>query len=428
VIRAKGGFALKLSGFVAARAVPAAAMMVFVGLMVRSLGPSTYAYLTLGLAIANSSATFCSGWLAQGLLRFLPGRPVRGRSTRQAVNTSILISLVATILAGALGVLLLEPAAVARSLFPSIYCLAVAMMLQNVQLAKLMVSGRSAVYAASEVARSLLLVALAAGFVMVDRISLVAAVWISVANYAVGAVVLWFFLRGRQRSGYDSGGGSRASILKWGWIARFWRFGSPMSVWLGVMVSLPIIDRAILIARAGAPVAGAYSASYDLFYRAGSFLFAPVLMVFHPIVMAEANTGHVDRAHRRVRRALAIALVSSILASALLASGAGAVGGVLGMDSAQLPYSLAFLLALGGCLWQTGLFAQKLLEIQQRTDVLLVCLIIGVACQAAAVALLAPGFGAMGAAVAGIVGATVYSLSSYIWGHRLMRQGMAWTK
>jgi O-antigen/teichoic acid export membrane protein len=417
--------ALKVIGFSAARVMPAAASMAFVGVFVKSLGVSHYAYLTLALAIANSSAAFCSGWIAQALLRYLPGLPIRDSSTREALRASLVVSCIAVLTISAVGMLLLEPTEVGRSLFPSVYLLAAAMMLQNVQLARLMVSGRSVVYAASEFARAILFLALAICLAMVGRITLTSAVWINVACYSVSTIILRLALKTKRRPGVGADKVASAAKLRSGWIVRFWRFGSPMSVWLGTLASLPLIDRAILIARAGAPVAGTYSASYDLFYRVASFLFAPVLMVFHPHVMGQANLGQVDGAYRKARLALVAALLVSLPVSAVLALGAGRIGGMLGMQAQQLPYRLAFLLTLGGCLWQCGLFAQKFLEIQKRTDTLLIVLVAAVGIQAALVATLAPEHGAIGAAVAGIAGALAYSITCYAWGSRLAREPTA---
>jgi O-antigen/teichoic acid export membrane protein len=348
--------------------------------------------------------------------------PIREPSTREALRGSLAVSCVAVLTISAVGIILLEPADVGRSLFPSVYLLAAAMMLQNVQLARLMVSGRSVVYAASELARAALFLALAIGLAISGQITLTSAVWINVACYSVSTIILRLTLKTRHRKGVGANKASSAARLKWGWIARFWRFGSPMSLWLGTLASLPLMDRAILIARAGAPVAGTYSASYDLFYRVASFLFAPVLMVFHPHVMGQANIGQVDGAYRKARFALLGAVLVSLPVSALLALAAGKVGGMLAMRTQQLPYRLAFLLTLGGCLWQCGLFAQKFLEIQKRTDMLLVILITAVGIQAALVAALAPAHGAVGAAVAGIAGALVYSIACYACGSRFAQE------
>lgn len=401
----------RVAGFGAARTIPAIASMVFVGIAVRKVGMSAYAYLTLATAIANSASTYCSGWLAQGLLRYLPGRPARARSVTQAMRFSTSVCLLATIIAALVAVVCLEPSEVRVELLPGSLCLAGAMMLQNIQAARLMVAARSLPYLVSEIVRSLLFLGLVVVLVSSDQLTLRWALWVNALSYGVSAALLQVLLTARasllnQRRTGRSLIARRATC---GWVGRLWRFGLPMSIWLGVMVSLPLIDRGILIARSGATEAGAYSAAYDLFYRAPSFLFAPLLMVFHPHIMSEANTGRLAAAHSRIWQTFWTAVILSPAAAAVLACLASPVADLLHIDRTRIPFRLAFLLTLGGTVWQCGMVAHKYLEIQQRTTLLVVCLGGAVATQTILVWVLAPAFGSVGAALAGLGGGVAYA-------------------
>lgn len=415
--------ALRMIGFSSARAVPALISMAFVAVLVRSLGARNYAYLSLATAIANTCATICSGWIAQGVLRYLPGRPERNKSVGGALRLAVILAVGATLASCLLGALVLLPPGVRWELAPGTCILSAVMMLQAVWMARVMVSGKSGVYAGSEIARSGAMLGLALLLGKLGGLELGTAVWVYIVSY-LAAIGLLHAFEGKGRSAQQCAAeDGRSDYIRRAWLGRLWSFGSPMSFWLGIMVSLPLIDRAILISGIGATDAGINAASYDLFFRVASMLFGPVLMVLHPHIMRQINTGRRAMAARWVYGAFAAALVLSPLVALAVSFAAKPVAAMLGLSSGRIPFGVAFLLTLGGCLWQTALVAHKFLEMQRRTGLLLLCLVVSVGIHALLVMCLSPVYGSAGAASAAVCGACIYCVLTLACGHVKVTRG-----
>ena len=403
-------------GFSSARAIPAVLSIVFVGVLVRSLGVSNYAYFSLAAAVANTCASICAGWIAQGALRYLPGRPDRAESAAPALSVAVVLAALATVSTCVGGLAALLPDGVRGQLMLAICVLAAAMMYQSVWLARVMITGRSSLYAGSEIIRCAVVLGLALTLNVSGHLGLASAAWTFAGSYIAAVAFLHVFER-LGISFKSRMGGSRAKAVRRAWLLRLWRFGSPMSLWLGLAVSLPLIDRAILLGRLGSEEAGTYAASYDIFFRIAALLFGPVLMVLHPQIMREVNTGRTDVARKWVHRSLAVALVVSPLVSLGVASAAPPVARLLGISVGGITFRLAFLITLGGCMWQTAFIAHKFLEMQHRTRLLLLCMISAIAVHAVLLLYLSAWAGLAGAAGAAILSGAMYCLLTLVFGY-----------
>jgi O-antigen/teichoic acid export membrane protein len=209
-----------------------------------------------------------------------------------------------------------------------------------------------------------------------------------------------------------------------GLVAAYWRYGWPMSLWLGSSTALVYADRFVLTHLLGPTVAGRYAAVADLLVRGTAVVTSPIIMAIHPAVMAHWNNGRIAEALSTLRRTAQV--MAALLGLAVL--GAVFIGPfVLRFVVPQDTASRVVLggLAFGSAMWQLGIVAHKPFELVAKN---LQMLVIALAAMCVTVVLdlvLVPVLGTAGAVVALCSGATGYTIVCAVTGTRLLRQHLA---
>ena len=398
------------------RILPAFASVLAVALFVRAMGESAYSALAVSYAAANAISALCSAWLAQAMLRYFPGRPQRERNAYRAFKIGTLASmgLAATAVPGLLLLIAHSVSNVPTAFMAAM--LSAIMVWQTVLLARVMLHGSTKAYLVSEITRSTLLILLAYTGYRFNWLTPTTSLAVYAASY-LGSILALLSISKNTTAIADNKSIPLPPATRQ-WLARMARFGYPLSIWMGVMVAQPLVDRALLLHIAGTSEAGRYAAVYDIYFRVASFLFAPVLMTLHPTIMRDANTGQFATALRRIKAAVVIAVAAGPIVGISLALCAPLTAALLGLRIKPGDELLAFLLALGGWLWQCGLLTQKVLEIRRQTMTLAACMLIAVSLQALLVTVLAAEYGALGAAAATGMAAAFYSTTVWIKGSR----------
>lgn len=413
----------ELLAYYVARFVPALGAIVAVALFVRGAGTEEYGRAAMLLASAQAATMFGGGWLSQGVLRFLPGEARAERSSEQAV---VIGSGASAVLSGLLGGLV-----AAFLLFPTVTLteltaaasLAALLVFYTVTLSKLRALNLAGIYAAGEILRIVVLVAAAFLFLNSLHLSAAGIVWLTAIAY--GSATFFVSRRSRRVAGEPIRRPHRPGHLR-AWLGRLLRYGFPVALWMGLVVSIPLIDRGLLIRQHGELQTGIFSALYDVFFRSASLLFAPVVIVLHTKMMRAANSGHRDVAHRMVTGTLfgAIALLPILgLSAALLSKPVSEWIGIEG--GATVSGWLPALMAAGGAVWQLALIAHKGLEIAYRTDLMLYCLLASIGLHAVSAWWMGQVYGPSGIAFASVLSGSLYCAVTLLIARALAGSGRA---
>jgi O-antigen/teichoic acid export membrane protein len=395
--------------YAVSKVIPGAAGFLGVLLFIRLAGPAAYGVYSIAFAAAVFTCSLSTGWLQQASLRFAGDRAapwhfVSRRSVwavfvAAGITTAVIVSVTLHDWrpAVAVGAGLLAASLAAQGLI-------VTLLQSELKPGKVVVA---------EAVRALLQIGVpVAALLMFARTGTTLLLAMACA-VTVTVVVLPFgrqLLRAPSRVRAASDAGARQSTLR-----TWWSYGWPMSLWLSIAAVLQFSDR-ILIARwRGTGEAGAYAGMYDIINGGLAVCLFSITMAAHPRVSRLWNEGRPGDALRENRRALRaqVVLFAPLLVVAVLARGT-LVRIVL---NSAAPRSVAIVLPLlmGAFLWQLALTVHKRLELERRTRLMLLFVVVAAAFNVAGNALTIPRYGAPAAAWTTFLSAGMYLGLCALW-------------
>lgn len=204
-------------------------------------------------------------------------------------------------------------------------------------------------------------------------------------------------------------------------LARYWRYGWPMSLWSAAMIGSLYVDRFIVTAVLGPDVAGRYAAVADLVTRGAAVVASPILMAVHPAIMADWNNDRRDRALAVLRRS-ALVVTGVTVVMVIAAAGVGPAVLDLVLPGAPPEALLVGGLALGAGVWQIANFAHKPYEFVARNREMLAVALLTMVGAAALSAVLITMIGVLGAVVATCCGGIAYTAVCLFRGSRMLQE------
>lgn len=384
--------------YLAGRSVPAVLMIVSVPLFVRALGAEAYGLYALFAALALTAGNTAGAWIGQAVLRYASRlQQWTGRSLEGALDRAL--TIVVPVAAGvtALGCLFMPWS-------PPMWAAAVVMAGSMASYALAAARQRAALHAARASVADVVRVGITVGlpalaiFVFDVRDPVVLLVGAATGNVVAAALL-------------SSG---RPSLRRPDWRARvalgsMMTFGAPLAGWMLVSMLLSLSDRYLIEAMLGTAAVGSYAAVYDIVYKGVVFLFTPMLMAAHPMIMDAWNRGRKGEVRHLLRRTMTYAVAAGGAATVLVWLLAPVVlPVVLGEAATAESLRVAGPVAAGAFLWQIAMLAHKPLEIQRRTGMMLGFVALALAVNVGINVALIPRFGLVVAGYATTVGALVY--------------------
>lgn len=190
-------------------------------------------------------------------------------------------------------------------------------------------------------------------------------------------------------------------------LKQFWSFGWPMTLWLTVSSMLLYSDRLIIGILLDAKAVGMYSSISDVTVRGIGMLAFPLTMKAHPALMKIWNSGDRTGALMLSRRYTKYVLIVSGVSVALGALVGSRILELLLGTTIESRLIVPALLG-GAALWQVGLMSHKPLEMANRTQTMLVTIILITSLSVVANFALIPHLGLVAPALIFFTGAACY--------------------
>lgn len=392
--------------YLAGRAVPAVLLIVSVPVFARTLGAEDYGLYALFAALALTVGNTTGAWIGQAVLRFASRlRQWTGGTLERALNRALFLAVLGSSTATALGGLLLP------SSLPMLG-------------ASMLVAGSMAAYALAAARHQ---AALRAG-----RVSSADVLRVGVT---VGIPTLAMFGFGMRDPvilllGAAAGNLLAASLLSWGRpgeggsslrttiaLGTMMKFGAPIAGWMLVATLLNLSDRYLIEVFIGTSAVGSYAAVYDIVFKGVVFLFTPMLMAAHPMIMDAWNRREGHEARSLLHRTLTYTTVVGGIATLSIWVLADIVlPVVLGEVATPGAIAVAGPVAAGSFLWQIGMLSHKRLELAQRTWLMLGLALLALTANVCFNIFMLPRLGLVAAGYGTMLGAGVYLALTAIYG------------
>ena len=198
-------------------------------------------------------------------------------------------------------------------------------------------------------------------------------------------------------------------------LSEFFGYGFPLSLWFGISLLLPFFDRYFIKYFYSFEITGIYASFTDLVIRIFSVLLFPLTLAAHPRIMSAWNNNDKSGAITLWRQALQYQIIIFIILIAVLYHLANRLFDLILLILPDLNPSYSFLLfpiLIGGFLWQFALLCHKPLEMDQRTGLMVMLMLVALIFNLLGNIIYLPQYGVIATAYTYIASASVYILSN----------------
>lgn len=367
--------------------------------------------MALLVAVSNLVCAVASGWLSQAILRYQSVAlvdPYRYfQILKLAVSASMFMGLVAIVAI----ISLYQAGDRSAVTFFAASVLVIGLIAHTVSVSSLQAEFRPTLVALLETLRAMFALPLAIGLLVYVAADFRLALLAIGISYAGSGAFAWVGVtraaRLRVPRAINSPSTDRMTSLR-----GMYSFGWPLSVWLGVALAFPVADRFLIQQLVGVEASGIYAAVYDIVYRGCGFALIPIVLASHPRIMRAYSENQNAYALKIIRNALLVQAVICIIVSLIFWLLGPAIAALI---FPQLPGDSVVLfvpLAVAGCLWQIGLMTHKVIEMSEKTSVLLFLLGASLAIAILMNIWALPRYGVVGAAYSLLLASIVYCVGT----------------
>jgi O-antigen/teichoic acid export membrane protein len=399
--------------------LPALASVAGVALFTRIFAAGPFGEYSLVYAVVSTVHTILSGWLHQGILRYLPRYRAEDRVEEFLAKFGALLVACTLVL-----VLVMVAGYPFRSVF----------------------GGYARYYAVG-------MVWVASGFVFFVLSHALQATFQPGAysryqvGYALGRLVLpvvYFYAVSPDIIGLMIGSAAAGVVLLWpmtvelGLVRGVKRWGLPFDLALlkklgsygipvaGTVLAVKVLDasdRFVIEYFRGAEEVGIYSANYTLVTMGVIFVATPLLSAAVPLIMDAWESGHRERIHRVISTFSRYYLLTSVPVVAFSTVFARQIAALFLGESFRRGYTIIPWVLFGVFLWNFAMYGHKGLKLREKTGVMFVLVAVCCVVNFLLNLVLVPKYGYNGAAVSTFVGYALYPVLV----HWVTRRYLAWS-
>ena len=388
-----------------AKAIPGVAVFLSVLLFIRWLGPEEFGYYSLLFSFVNMCTAFSFAWFNQSIIRYFSRLQKQGLIA-SAISGGWLFSCLISLALIVVLQLLQFPK-------PSSFLLLSVLSISMGSFSTILVLLQSNRQASKVVQLNLLQASLFI-FCPVIAVYFFGKFHQSILIGLIFAYLLpslfYFLVKGRTRWYIDF----EESFLS---LKKFFSFGFPISFWFATSLSLRFLDRYLLEHYVGIVQMGSYAVYAEIFTRFFSLILFPITMALHPFLTHQWNNGQKKLVVKTLKWGLV--LQGGIFAICILAL-LGFQGWVLKLLSFLAPglniemSGVVLPIFIGGFLWQWSLLIHKPLELMEKTNKMLIFMLVAVSINIMGNVIFIPKIGVIATAYTLIASALVYNLLTII--------------
>ena len=379
--------------------LPAAIGLASVSIFVRLIGKGMYGHYTLVFSLVLILNSVGSGWLSQGVLRFMTSY---GDDDKRDLKEGVYLgSIYSFLLTGILLALALPfISEISFGLMAVCVILLFLGQIYSIKISFAQVELSSLKLLVAEVVR------VAVGFAVTIGIILI----FGHTNYMVilygalaGFLVSWLAILGGQVL-------PRRAVINKKIMAKIFAYGWPFTLWFAFSYLLNVSDRYLIGYFDGVEAVGVYSAVYDVVFKSLTFVMAPIALAAHPLITLLWNKQEYTGAAKVLSRSVKLQLGLFILSLPVIYYGSAYITYVVLGAHDEMASKIVLPVAIGSFIWQLAMLVHKPLELELSTKRMAVFAGVALAANFAANIVLIPRYGYIAAAYTTIMGATVYFL------------------
>ena len=202
-------------------------------------------------------------------------------------------------------------------------------------------------------------------------------------------------------------------------INPFFNYGLPLSLWLGISLSLNLLDRFFIEYYYGSSLMGSYAGFSEFVIRIFSIFIFPITLAVHPILMNKWNKN--KNIHEFFVKLFKASMIQILIFLIMLIPVYFFKEDFFYLIQIMIPEidvsmkEIIIPIFIGGFLWQLALVLHKPLEIEERTLIMVVCIMFSLVANLIGNIFFLPKFGILVTAYTMIFSASIYILSSIIF-------------
>ena len=202
-------------------------------------------------------------------------------------------------------------------------------------------------------------------------------------------------------------------------IKPFFNYGLPLSLWLGISLSLNLLDRFFIEYYYGSSLMGSYAGFSEFVIRIFSIFIFPITLAVHPILMNKWNKN--KNIHEFFVKLFKASMIQILICLIMLIPVYFFKNDFFYLIQIMIPEidvsmkEIIIPIFIGGFLWQLALVLHKPLEIEERTLIMVVCIMFSLVANLIGNVFFLPKFGILATAYTMIFTASIYILSSIIF-------------
>jgi O-antigen/teichoic acid export membrane protein len=409
--------------YIPAAIIPAVLSVVSVSVFTRVFIPQEYGLYALVIAATTILGATLSGWMQQSVLRYLPRFRADGRLPE--FLSKLIVLMLGTSLAVGLLFFLIGPLVADRWAAYGPFLIPAALLIVSEMFFLILGSAiqadlRSKTFSIFKISKATLQLGFSLAFVFLVRRDVVGLI--------AGAVVANVLLVGPMLSRF--GGVKNLIGLHRSFDSRFLRmfaaYGFPMIGWLLCGQILEVSDRFILGAIRGEAEVGVYSANYNLVRMGFGLISGPILTAMYAVVMnawEDGYRGSISNIISQFSRYYLIAVVPLVTYVGVFRQEIVSI--VLGSEFRE-GYTIVPLVLGGAAFWGLGMIAHKGLEIHEKTNTMLMLVIISTVTNLILNFVLIPDYGYDGAAFATFISYLLYPIVAFLAARRYVVWHIPW--
>ena len=201
-------------------------------------------------------------------------------------------------------------------------------------------------------------------------------------------------------------------------VKKWFFYGGPLSIWFAAGLAFPFLDRFFINLYLPGETLGVYAGIQELLTRIFSITIFPLTLALHPRIMNLWNDSKIREAIQTIRWGIGVILGLAIVLCIVIWLFDTIIFNILTMAIPQINSqykSLLLPLLSAGFLWQFSFLTHKMLELKEKTHIMVVFLLISLFINMVGNSMYIPHFGVQATANTAFVSALVYCILTGIY-------------